>query len=214
MKRKIGNVLRLAAPLYVGSLAEGHRQSAIAVINGALTVAESFGDELRAAAEDRTLTPEGRLLRTQKAKAAALAALDAVEQGAKPKQLADRADAIQKALLAKAVPVIPKDVPQETLRGITDQLRTLSADERLNVYRTTTDPLVLAAIETAAPTLDEKHRRFEPFVDPAEITTAQRARAEAADPAAATTLRELRDLADVYQRVIGTVRYDIGVAIS
>jgi hypothetical protein len=210
--KNVGNVLRLAAPLYVESLAEAHRQSAIAVINGALTVAGSFAEELRAASEDRNLTPEGRALRTEKAKASALAALASVEEAAKTKKLTERADAIEKALLAKAVPAVPKDLPQETLRDIRDQLRGLSADERLNVYRTTTDPLVLAAIETASPTLNDQRRRFEPFVDPAEIATAQRTRAEAADPAAATTLRELRDLADVYQRAVNTVRHDIEAA--
>jgi hypothetical protein len=210
--KNIGNVLRLAAPLYVESLAEAHRQSGIAVINGALTVAARFGDELRAASEDATLTPHGRVLRTDRAKASAIAALASIAETAKTKELNGRADAIQKALLAKAVPVVPKDLPPETLGDIRDQLRGLSADERLSVYRTTSDPLVLAAIEQAPATLDDKRRRFEPFVDPAEIETAQRARAEAADPVAATTLRELRDLADVYQRAINLVRHDIETA--
>ena len=208
----IGNVLRLAAPLYVASLAEAHRQSAIAVINGSLAVAENLAEVLRTTSQDRTLTPQGRALRTADAKAAALAALTSVEETAKTKKLTERADAIEKALLAKAVPAVPKDLPPETLREIRDQLRGLSADERLSVYRTTSDPLVLAAIETAAPTLNDQRKRFEPFVDPAEIETAQRARAEAADPAAATTLRELRDLADVYQRAVQLVRRDIEAA--
>lgn len=213
--KHIGNVLRLAAPLYVESLAEGHRQSAIAVINGALAVATSFVEELRATAGDVTLTPQGRVLRTEKAKASALAALASVEETAKPKQLTERADAIEKALLAKAVPVVPKDTATEMqLREIRDQLRGLSADERLNVYRTTSDQLVLAAIEAASPTLDDKRRRFEPFIDPAEVATAQMARASSADPVAATTLRELRDLADVYQRAVNTVRHDIESAGS
>lgn len=213
--KNIGRVLRHAAPLYVASLAEAHRPSAITVINGVLTVAESFGDEQRAASEDVTLTPQGRALRRQKAKASALAALAVVEETAKTKQLTERANAIEKALLAKAEPAVPKDaVAEAQLREIRDQLRGLSADERLNVYRTTSDPLVLAAIETASPTLDDKRRRFEPFVDPTEIATAQRARAEAADPAAATTLRELRDLADVHRRAINIVRHDIEAAAS
>lgn len=212
--RQVGNVLRLAAPLYVESLADGHRPSAITVINSALTVAASFVDELRAASEDRTLTPEGRALRREKAKTAALAALASLEETAQTKKLTERADAIEKALLAKAVPVLPKDLPEEALREIRDQFRGLSADERLAVYRTTSDPLVLAAMETASPTLNAQRRRFEPFIDPAELAAAQRARAEAADPAAATTLRELRDLADVYQRAVSTVRHDIEAAAS
>lgn len=73
---------------------------------------------------------------------------------------------------------------------------------------------MLAAIETASPTLNDQRRRFELFIDPAEIATAQRARAEAADPVAATTLRELRDLADVYQRAVQIVRHDIEAAAS
>jgi hypothetical protein len=206
--KNIGRVLRHAAPLYVESLAEGHRQSAIAVINGALTVAESFVEELRATSEDRTLTPQGRALRTEKARASALAALASVEETAQTKKLNERVDAIDKALLAKAVLVVPKDAASE-VQAIRDQLRQLPHDERLAIYRTTSDPLVLAAIETASPTLNDQRRRFEPFVDPAEIATAQRARAEATDPAAATTLRELRNLADVHRRAINIVRHDI-----
>lgn len=209
----IGNVLRLAAPLYVESLAEGHRQSAIAVINGALTVAASFVEERRATAEDVTLTPQGRALRMEKAKASALAALASVEETAKTKKLTERADAIEKALLAKAVLEFPKDAGTE-MQAIRDQLRQLPHDERLAIYRTTSDPLVLAAIETASPTLNDQRRRFEPFIDPADIATAQRARAEAADPVAATTLRELRDLADVNQRAVNIVRHDIEAAAS
>lgn len=213
--KNIGRVLRHAAPLYVASLAEAHRPSAITIINGATTVADNYVEELRATSEDATLTPQGRALRRQKAKASALAALAAVEEAAKTKQLTERADAIDKALLAKAVPAVPKDAATEMqLRDIQSQLRGLSADERLSLYRTTTDPLVLAAIETAAPTLNDQRKRFEPFVDPAEVAIAQRQRAEAIDPAAATTLRELRDLADVHRRAVNLVRHDIESAAS
>jgi hypothetical protein len=85
--------------------------------------------------------------------------------------------------------------------------------ERLNVYRTATDPTVLAAIELAPPTLSDKRpdgsRRLEPFIDPTELASAQWARAEAADPARATALAEVRSLAEVYRLAVGSVKNEI-----
>lgn len=71
---------------------------------------------------------------------------------------------------------------------------------------------MLAAIETAPQSLNENRRRLEAFVDPTELAAAQFTRAEAVDPASATTLREVRSLAEVYRLAVNGVRKEINDA--
>jgi soluble lytic murein transglycosylase-like protein len=212
MKRKAGTILNLAAPAYLDGLPERHRPAAIAILNGILNTAAVWNNEQEASAMDTTLTPQGRAVRAGKATTVALAQLVTVET--ESQKLTARAEAIQKAMLAKVVSVAPKDAATESqMREIREQLRQLPATERLAVYRSTEDPQIVAAIETAPQTLSaprqDGSRRLEAFVDPAELASAQMDRARAADPTSAQTLNELTSLAEIYRHAVNGVRGEI-----
>ena len=214
MKRKTraGTILKLTAENYVSNLAEHHRPTAITILNNVGTVAADFNVAFDATVADRLLTPEGQAGNIAKAAAAAIASLKAID--ADTAKVTDRAASIEKALLAKHTATLPKDVPFEALREVRDQLRDLSPSERLNIYRSpNTDPLVLLAIESAPPSLGSTRgdgsRRFEPFVDAEELATARMERAEALDPKSAVTMKDLRDLAEVYRLAVGSVKREI-----
>jgi hypothetical protein len=49
----------------------------------------------------------------------------------------------------------------------------------------------------------------EPFVDPDEVRAIKLERAEKADPATATTLREVRSLREVYTLAVNSMRQEI-----
>lgn len=215
--KKAGTILALAGPAYISNLAEHQRQGAIDVLNSIHATAASFNDELVASDADADLTPQGRAARGVTIAQSALAELASVE-ATTIKRLTDRATSIEQSMRAKVAYMPPKDAPHEQqLREVRDQLRALSATERLHVYRSSIDPLVLAAIETAPPTLSaprqDGSRRLEAFVDASELATAQFARAEALDPASATVLREVQSLAEVYRLALNSVRKEINDAV-
>lgn len=209
MKKKVGTILTIAGPQYIDSLSEQDRPKAIDTLNEILTTAKTLNDELAAVGANAHLTPQGRSASAAKTTATALAKLEEIETST-IKQLTDRAASLEASLRAKVAHAKPKDPAQEAqLREIRESMRGLSADQRLQVYRSTTDPLVLAAIETAPMTLNTTLRRAEPFIDPDEVATAVMTRAELADPASANTLREVRALAEVYRLAVNTVRKEI-----
>jgi len=207
--KNVGTILTIAGPSYISNLAEHQRQDAIDVLNAIHASAASFNDERSATDADQNLTPQGRSAASAKTSASALAQLEAIETTT-IKKLTDRATSIEQSLRAKVAHAAPKDAAHEAqLREIRDSLRGLSASERVNVYRGSHDPLVLQAIETAPQTLSANRGRLEPFIDPTEQAAAVLARAEAADPTAAQTLREVRSLAEVYRLAVGGVRREI-----
>jgi len=215
--KKVGTILTIAGPAYISNLADHQRQGAIDVLNSLHAVAAAFNGEVAASDRDVNLTPQGRTAASGKTSASALAQLKTIETTT-IKTLTDRATSIKQSLRARATyspPTNPAErmAHEQQLREIRDQLRGLSAAERLNAYRSTTDPLVLAAIETAPMTLSENRLRFEPFVDPAEVAEAVMARAETADPASANTLREIRSLREVYTLAVNGVRKEINDAV-
>jgi hypothetical protein len=214
---KAGNVLKLAAPSYVSNHPEHLRNDIIDNLNVLLTSAETFNTDLAAAQANTTLSAEGRTAAAARVAAAALATLTAIENTT-IKKLTDHATSLEVSLLNKATYIPPKDPAERIahelhLQEIRSQLRLLPLAERTNVYRTSTDPLVLAAIDTAPMTLSapraDGSRRLEHFIDPDERTAAKLARAEAADPAAATMLRDTRSLAEVYRLAVNGVRREI-----
>ena len=211
--RKPGSLLSLAGQNYIDGLPERHRQSAIDVLNTLHATASHFNDELAASSADPQLTYEGKAERSYEVARFALEQLTAIETTT-IKKLTERATALETALRAKVVAVAPKDAATESqLREIRDQLRQLPAAERLAIYRSTQDPLTIAAIETAPLTLSSPRqdgsRRLEAFVDPTELAAVQFARAEAADPAAAQTLREVQSLSEVYRLAVNGLRKEI-----
>jgi hypothetical protein len=170
-----------------------------------------------AAQSDTSLSPDGRRAKSAKVAADAFGALAAVETST-VKVLAGRAKALEDSLLARMTPVPPRDQADRLayelrLIEVRDQLRVLSAAERANVYRTSSDPITLAAIDTAPPTLSQARpdgsKRLEPFIDAAERTAAILARAERSDPATTKQLRELQQLGEVYRLAINGVRKEI-----
>jgi hypothetical protein len=214
---KAGQILKLAGQNYIDNLPAHLRDGAIKQLNVVVQAADTFNADLDAAAANRDLSPDGRSATKARVAASALATLAAIETTT-IKTLTERAASLEQALLAKVTYTPPTDPGERLalemrLREVRDQLRQLPMEERANVYRTTTDPLALAAIDTATPTLSaprpDGSRRMEPFIDPAERTAAALARAEAADPATATTLREVRALRQVYTHAVNGVRAEI-----
>jgi hypothetical protein len=209
MKRKPGTALGFMAATLVANQPEHHRPSTIVALNKMGTIAADFNAIHAAFLGDRFLTREGRDVNIAKAATTALASLAAID--VETAKVSDRVAAIEKTLRAKVAP--PKDIPAETLREVRDQLRQMSPDERLTIYRTTKDSIVIAAIESAPSSLGSTRsdgtRRFEPYVDATELAAAQMERAEAADPIAATKMRELRDLAEAFRLATNSVRREI-----
>src|SRR5947209_7481175 len=99
------------------------------------------------------------------------------------------------------------------MQEIRSQLRQLPAEGRLQAYLTSSDPLVLAAIESAPMTLSaarpDGSRKLEPFIDPQQRTAAVLARAETADPDTTQTLRDVDALRQMYVLAVGSVRAEI-----
>ena len=182
-----------------------------------LLAAEEFNTKSAATAMDKNLSPQGRIAGLRRDANEALAKLSEFESKTIT-PLAERATSIEKALLGKVTLTPPTDPAERVshelrMQEIRSQLRELPTAERLNVYLTTSDPLTLAAIDTAPPTLSEKRpdgsRRLEPFVDPEQRTAAALERAKRMDPEAVKTLDEVRSLREVYQLAVNSVRQEI-----
>jgi hypothetical protein len=212
-----GKTLRLAAPSYISTHPERLHDGLIETLNRILATADRFNADLAAARADRNLSPEGRAAAGAKVAATALAALSAIE-ATKIKGLTDHAESLEKELLSGRSYRPPTDPAERVahelqLQEIRNQLRQLPLAERANVYRTSTDPLTLAAIETAPMTLSETRpdgsRRMEPFIDPTERRAATIARAERSHPASVALLREAESLREVYSLAINGVRREI-----
>jgi len=213
---RAGRILKLAGNNYIQGLAEHHREVATKQLNVVLSAAETFNAELAAVGDDTTLSPEGRAEEAKKVATAALAKLASVDIAVTT--LTERTVTLEATLLNRATPPPPKDPAERLayelhLQEIRSQLRGLSLSERTNVYRTSTDPLVLAAIETAPNTLSaprpDGSQRLEPFVGPTEMSAVRLERAEKNDPVTATTLREVKSLAEVYRLAVNGVRKEI-----
>jgi len=217
MTKKAGTILRTAAHGYVNSHPEHLRQGLIETLTSVLAVADSFNAESDSVASDKNLSSQGRVAGMTRVAAAAIAKLNAIE-GSTIKNLSDRAVSLEQALLGKVAYTPPTD-PSERLshelrmQEIRGQLRGLSSAERLTVFLTTSDPMTLAAIETAPMTLSEKRpdgsRRLEPFIDVEQRTAAVLARAEREDPSTVKTLREVQSLREVYSLAVNSVRREI-----
>ena len=214
---KAGNLLKLAGTTYVNNQSEHLRPGVIDTLTIVNNVAETFNAELAATIADTNLSPQGRVTGGKRVAMSALARLNALETTT-IKNLNDRAITLERTLLGKASFTPPTDPAERIshelrMQEIRSQLRELPASQRLSVYLTTSDPLTLAAIETAPPTLSAKRpdgsRRLEDFIDPAERSAAVLERAKRADPETVKTLDEVRSLREVYQLAVNGVRKEI-----
>jgi len=213
---RAGTILKLAAPGYVESQAEHLRSDLIDNLNVVLAAAHDFNEGLEKVKADEDLSPQGRSAAGVRVAAAAFATLNAMESTT-IKRLADHAASIENAIVSKVThrPTDPSErISHELhLQELRSQLRQLPMEQRTNVYRTATDPLVLAAIDTAPMTLSETRpdgsRRLEPFIEPADRTAAILARAELVDPTSAGKLCEVQSLRQVYTLAVNCVRKEI-----
>jgi hypothetical protein len=214
---KAGNLLKLAAPVYVNNHAEHLRNDMVETLNVLLSAAETFNHDLAVVQADRNLSPDGKNAARVRVAAAALATLTAIESTT-IKKLADHASALESSLRGKHTYAPPKDAAERVshdlrLQEIRNQLRQLTQAERVNLYRSTTDAMILAAIDTAPPTLSaarpDGSRQMEPFIDPAEQDAAKMARAEAADPETAAKLREVSSLQQAYRHAVNGLRAEV-----
>ena len=95
------------------------------------------------------------------------------------------------------------------LREIRDDLRTVDPLERDAIYASSTDPMIIDAVETAPPVLvkaADGFRRFVPSVDQERVAAVKIARAHAIDPENAKLLEALRAIRQMYKSVIESVR--------
>jgi hypothetical protein len=214
---KAGTVLKLAMPGYSERHPQHLRKGMTEVLTGVASTADVFNADLATTVADANLSNRGRETGKKGVAAAALEKLAHVERTT-IKGLDDHAAQLQRELLGRAAFTPPKDTAERIayemqMREVRDQLRQLPAAGRLTVYMATSDPLVLAAIETAPMTLSEKRpdgsRRLEPFIDPAERTAAVLARAARTDAATAERLREIGSLREVYSLAVNSVRKEI-----
>lgn len=212
-----GTVLKLAFPTYVNNQPEHLREGVIEILDQIKHAAEAFNFELHTTANDQNLSNQGRAAGAKRVALSALAKLNRVEMTT-IKNLTDRAASLEQGLLGKASFTPPKDIADRLchemrMRELRDQLRELPATERLSVYLTTSDPLTLAAIETAPMTLGAERpdgsRRLEEFINPEARKAAVLARAEQGDPETIKTLSEVQSLAEVYRLAVNSVRREI-----
>jgi hypothetical protein len=166
------------------------QQGATETLTEIFAAAEAFNAAAAATAQDRTLSADGRALGSRRVAEAALAKLTAVERST-IQNLTDRAASLEKVLRGTVTLRAPRDPADRIahelqLQEIRSQLRELPLSERHERLSHVERSATLAAIETAPMTLSAKRPngsgRLEPFVDPAEKTAAQLARAEQADP--------------------------------
>jgi hypothetical protein len=215
---KAGTILKYSAPGFIASHAAHLQEGIIKTLNDVRAAADAFNTELSANRADKLLSPDGRVAGGKKVASAALAKLQAIETTV-IKPLADRAATLEKSLLAKVTYTPPTDPAERLshelrLQEIRSQLRDLPALERLHVYRSTDDPLTLAAIETAPPMLSTKGqagslRHLEPFIDPEHLDNARRERAERTDPVTANALSEVQSLRQAYTLAVNSVKKEI-----
>lgn len=215
--RKAGTALTLARANLLDNQPEHLQQGMSEFFDVLRTTADDFNRGLAASVADVNLSPVGRANARREVAAKAHAKLNAIE-ATTIKNLSDRAATLERAALAKVTLAPPKDPADRlafelTMREIRDQLRGLSATERAQVYLTTSDPMTLAAMDTAPMTLTparpDGSRRLEPFVDPETRAAGLVARAEQADPENARLLGEVRALREAYVLALGTVRREM-----
>jgi hypothetical protein len=214
---KVGTVLSLAATNYVEAHPKHLREGIAATLNDIIGIANQYNEDAAANLNDVNFSPQGRAVAVSRTAQLALAKLNTVEQTT-IKHLSERAAVLETGLLGKATFTPPTDPAERIshelrMQEIRSQLREVPASERLSIYLTTSDPLVLAAIDSAPMTLSEKRpdgsRRLEPFIDPAQRTAAVLARAERADPETIRTLREVQSLRELYSLAVNGVRAEI-----
>jgi hypothetical protein len=216
MRRSAGTILKAAGPSYIANLPEHVRDGAIETLNRVHAAADTFNTDLADAAANKTLSIEGVAKRRSEIGAAGIAALAEVETST-IKPLHARAVAIENAMIAKVLPVPPRDAAERVsyemrVREVRDQLRGLSQAERANVYRSTLDPIMIAAFHNAPPTVGQRKdggARLEDFISEDDRREADMERAQRADPSSAQTLREVRSLAEIYTHAVNTTRREM-----
>lgn len=218
---KAGTILKLAGQNYINGLPAHLREGAIKQLNVVVQTADAFNADLATAESNPDLSVDGRAATRARVAASALATLAAID--ATIKTLTERAASLEQSLLAKVTCTPPTDPTERIshelrLQEIRSVLCQLPMAERAHLYRQTVDPMIIAAIDTATVTLSATRldgaKRLEPFIDPAERTAAALLRAEAADPATAQSLREIRSLREVYSHAVSSVRSEINKEVS
>lgn len=214
---KAGTILKIATPGYIEAHPAHLREGMLVTLGKVQAAAEIFNRDCDIIDTDANLSAKGRVAGKARVAVAALAKLSEVE-ATTIGNLTNRAASIERALLGVAAIAAPSDPAERLsyemrLQEIRSELRELPSGERLTVYLTTSDPLVIAALETAPMTLSARRpngsRGLESFIDPEQRTAAVLARAERADPAAVNTLRELQSLREVYCHAVSSVRTEI-----
>lgn len=178
-------------------------------------IAVGFDDAIRKAQANEELNDLGRQRARDKVARDALTQITALETESLRgwRTIGDqlRAELTQ----PEPAPTDPTVVLRTELRAreIRDQVRGLDPLVRDLLYETTTDPAVIAALDTAPPAL---HRReepggfksvtFEPLVSPDVKTRVAQARAEARKPEVAAKLAELAQLDAAFRGMFNAAR--------
>ena len=212
--KRVGEWLRTVKGAY--RTAEQYRASFDERVDELSAVVELLNRAAAAAAADRNLSADGAASVKAKAAADAIAAIDRWVMPAA--QLDGRVQAGTAALLAKTAGVPPTD-PAERLafemraREIRDEWRRLDPLQRDALYRGTDDAATIDALESAPPVLvhsaTDAVPMLRPFVSPELVAARRLERARAADPARATELENIGNLADAIRAIGGQLREEI-----
>lgn len=216
--KRVGELLKLGRNVYPRSVPErlraGYDERAAAL----LEIATDLNRVMDAAESDTHLTGDGRNAAGEKA---ATVALSAIEKWDAPVvTLFERVKTGTEAMLRKAGsgygrPSDPAErVAYELKLGeIRAELRPLDPIKRAAVYQATEDPLVLAAIEGAPPSLVQSDAgtwpAMRPFVEPDRVAARRLERGRALDPSGAAELDELGGIAELYRMLGNGLREEI-----
>lgn len=166
---------------------------------------------------DPRLSTQGAFEKLQESGRAALADLDKLEARTM-KGLSDNIAQTSEQLLARIAIPRPTDVGERIamelrMQEIRSELRQITPGERLYVYLTTNDPVVIEAIRTAPPVASkatpEAMTMLHPFVDPEKLAEAAMERANLSDPEKASHLGGLKWLHETYWFAFRTARKTI-----
>lgn len=169
-------------------------------------IGREFDGAAESIRENRELSDHGRFAARERAARVALEKIAAFEKKTID-PLRERIAWIDAQVAKKASinrPTDPGDrlAYEMRLGEIRSELRKLDPLERFAIYMSSSDPLVIDAIETAPSTLVRKGKgdmaTFAPFIDPERVSAARLARVEAADPELAQDMSDVQRLANLY----------------
>lgn len=205
--------MRLTRQKRVSTVREEFRASMEAALDEMVVrVPNAFDSEWEAIQRNQELSVEGRSAAQRRSAGTALDRLAAFQEkteGVLRSRIATMAGKLASVDFQRPTDAGERIAYEIRLGEIRDEVRSRTALERSSIYLRATDPLVLDAMESAPPVLENDGRTFLPFVDPERVRARRDQRARAANPELAKEMSDLEDLANAYAALIDSVRRSI-----